>query len=53
MSTLAVSLLPADTVLLKNGDRVTGRLVNTVDSKLTVKTELMGDVAITLDVLTA
>lgn len=49
LSAIAASLLPADTVILTNGDRVTGKLVNTADGKLTVKTEFMGDVSISLD----
>jgi putative salt-induced outer membrane protein len=45
---LVIAALPAlaDTVTLSNGDRVTGKVVNTAGGKLTVKTEFMGDVQI-------
>ncbi len=36
----------ADTVSLKNGDRLTGEIVHLVDGKLTLKTEYAGDVVI-------
>ncbi len=45
-SILAVSLLHADTVVLSNGDRVTGKVIDTADGKVTVKTNLMGEVHI-------
>jgi putative salt-induced outer membrane protein YdiY len=38
----------ADTVMLSNGDRVTGEVTNTQDGKLTVISELMGTVEIPL-----
>ncbi len=47
---IVVFLLPglvlADQVMLKNGDRVTGKIVKKDGDKVTVKSELMGDVAI-------
>lgn len=42
----ACGLLSADTVVLSNGDRVSGAIVTTADGKLTVKTEFMGEVKI-------
>ncbi len=43
---LSHSAVIADTVVLSNGDRVTGTIVTTADGKVTVKTEFMGEVKI-------
>jgi len=40
------SLVWADQVALKNGDRVTGKILNTDDKTITMKTDLMGEVKI-------
>lgn len=40
--------LHADTIVLSNGDRVTGKVINTSDGKMTVKSDLMGDVVVAL-----
>jgi putative salt-induced outer membrane protein len=42
----AASSLLADQVALKNGDRVSGKIVNTDDKTITVKSDLMGEVKI-------
>lgn len=39
---------PADQITLKNGDRVTGKIVKTEGGKLVVNTELLGDVSVDL-----
>jgi len=36
-------LLPADEITLKNGDRVTGKIVKKDGDKVTIKSDLMGD----------
>jgi len=46
LSLLSSLALMADQVTLKNGDRVTGQIVKKDGDKLTVKSELMGDVTI-------
>ncbi len=51
-SLLPLSLL-ADQVTLKNGDRVTGQIVKKDGDKLTVKTELMGEVSIPWSAVTS
>jgi len=38
--------LLADQIALKNGDRVTGKILNTDDKTITVKTDLMGEIKI-------
>ncbi len=43
---LLPGLLPADQVTLKNGDRVSGKIVKKDGDKVTIKSELMGEVAI-------
>jgi small nuclear ribonucleoprotein (snRNP)-like protein len=43
----------ADQLTLKNGDRVTGKIVKKDGDKVTVKTDLMGDVTIAWDAVTA
>ncbi len=43
---LTFGLASADTVVLSNGDRVSGVIVTTADGKVTVKTEFMGEVKI-------
>lgn len=45
--------LPADQVTLKNGDRITGRIVKKDGGKLTVKSELMGEVSIPWSAVTS
>ena len=42
----------ADQVTLKNGDRVTGKIVKTDGGKLVVTTDLLGDVSVDLSVVT-
>jgi putative salt-induced outer membrane protein YdiY len=44
--TLLCSIAFADQVTLKNGDRVTGKIVQKDGAKLTMKTDLMGEVTI-------
>ena len=46
-------LLLADQVTLKNGDRVTGQIVKKDGDKLTVKSELMGEVSIPWSAVTS
>lgn len=42
------SQTPADQITLKNGDRVTGKIVKSDGSKLLVTTDLLGDVSVDL-----
>jgi putative salt-induced outer membrane protein len=42
----------ADQISLKNGDRVTGKIVKSDGSKMLVKTELLGDVTVDLPAVT-
>ncbi|HEV8133394.1 MAG TPA: DUF481 domain-containing protein [Pyrinomonadaceae bacterium] len=42
----------ADQITLKNGDRVTGKIVKSDGGKLVVKTELIGDVSVDLSAVT-
>ena len=42
----------ADQITLKNGDRLTGKIVKTEGDKLVIKTDLVGDVSIDLSVVT-
>jgi putative salt-induced outer membrane protein YdiY len=42
------SSLWADQVVLKNGDRLTGKIVNLIDGKMTVKSDVAGEVTIDL-----
>ena len=42
----------ADQITLKNGDRVTGKIVKTDGGKLVVSTELLGDVSVDLAAIT-
>jgi len=42
----------ADQITLKNGDRLTGKIVKTEGDKLVIKTELVGDVSVDLTVVT-
>ncbi len=51
--TLAGSALWADQVTLKNGDRVTGKIVKKDGDSLTVKSDLMGDVTVKWENVTA
>jgi putative salt-induced outer membrane protein len=51
--TLSPSLVAADQVTLKNGDRITGQIVKKDGDKLTVKSELMGEVTIPWSAVTA
>src|SRR5262245_63656743 len=44
--TLLHAPLFADTVKLKNGDRITGKVVNLLEGKLTIKTDAMGEIKI-------
>jgi putative salt-induced outer membrane protein YdiY/small nuclear ribonucleoprotein (snRNP)-like protein len=46
------SQTPADQITLKNGDRVTGRIVKTDGGKLVVTTDLLGDVSVDLAAVT-
>ncbi len=46
-------LLFADQLTLKNGDRVTGKIVKKDGDKITIKTDLMGDVTIPWDAVTS
>jgi len=50
---LALFPLAADVVTLKNGDRITGKIVKKDGGKLTVKGELTGDVTVPWDAVTA
>src|SRR5262245_42292767 len=43
----------ADQITLKNGDRVTGKIVKTDGGKLVIKTQLLGDVSVDLAVVTS
>jgi putative salt-induced outer membrane protein YdiY len=43
----------ADQVTLRNGDRVSGKIVKSEGGKLVIKTELLGDVTVDLAVVTA
>jgi hypothetical protein len=52
-SLLFSGLLFADQLTLKNGDRVTGKIVKKDGGKITIKTDLMGDVTIPWDAVTA
>jgi putative salt-induced outer membrane protein YdiY len=59
LKTIAICLLiglagPAwcDQIVLKNGDRVTGKIVRKDGGKLTIKSELMGDVTVPWDAVT-
>ncbi len=40
------SYVSGDSIVLSNGDRVTGQVTDSTDGKMTVKSELMGDVVI-------
>src|SRR5437868_4034453 len=51
--TLGRGLSFADQITLKNGDRVTGKIVKKDDGKVTVKSDLMGAVTIPWDAVTA
>ncbi len=44
--------LAAEQVTLKNGDRVTGTIVNMTDKKLTIKTDYAGVITIDWDAVT-
>jgi len=46
------SQTPADQITLKNGDRVTGKIVKTDGGKLVVTTDLLGDVSVDLAAVT-
>jgi putative salt-induced outer membrane protein YdiY/small nuclear ribonucleoprotein (snRNP)-like protein len=46
------SQAPADQITLKNGDRVTGKIVKTDGGKLVVTTDLLGDVSVDLAAVT-
>jgi putative salt-induced outer membrane protein YdiY len=48
-SVLATAVAQADEVVLNNGDRITGKLVELADGKLTIKTEYAGTVKIDWD----
>ena len=52
---LSSTLVHADQITLKNGDRLSGAIVRTDDDAktLTIKTELIGDVTVPFDVVTA
>jgi putative salt-induced outer membrane protein len=43
---VSANLLFGDLVALKNGDRVSGKIINTDDKTITVKSDLMGEVKI-------
>lgn len=43
----------ADQITLKNGDRLTGKIIKSDGAKLVVKTELIGDVSVDLSAVTA
>ncbi len=45
----AATAAHADVVTLKNGDRVTGTFVNEKDGKLALKSEVLGDLSISVD----
>ena len=47
--TLSISVLFADTVVMKNGDRVTGAVVKKDDSHLTIKSEQLGTITLPWD----
>lgn len=49
---LAVSVVRADQVILKNGDRLTGKIVNGDGKTLLLKSEFAGDVTIQWDAIT-
>jgi len=53
MLCLGFGPLFADQLMLKNGDRVTGNIVKKDGGKVTVKSDLMGDVTIPWDAVTA
>jgi putative salt-induced outer membrane protein len=42
----AILILQADQVTLKNGDRITGKIITSDDKTVTIKTEAMGEVKI-------
>jgi preprotein translocase subunit YajC len=46
MAALLTTLVHADEVVLTNGDRITGKVVELVDGKLSIKTEYAGVVKI-------
>ena len=46
LSCLTAPWAVADTILLSNGDRVSGAIVNTTGGKLVVKTEFLGEVTV-------
>ena len=52
-SILFSGLLFADQLTLKNGDRVTGKILKKDGDKVTIKTDLMGDVTIPWNAVTA
>ena len=52
-SVLLARLTFADQLTLKNGDRVTGKILKKDGAKVTIKSDLMGDVTIPWDAVTA
>jgi Protein of unknown function, DUF481 len=52
-SALLAGLAFADQLTLKNGDRVTGKILKKDGGKVTIKSDLMGDVTIPWDAVTA
>ena len=43
---LAVQTVPADQVYLTNGDKISGKVIKLVDGKLTLKSELIGELTL-------
>jgi len=46
--TFGVATAVADQITLKNGDRLTGKIVKSDGGKLVIKTDLLGDVTVDL-----
>src|SRR5713226_2935133 len=51
--TFVSGILFADQLTLKNGDRVTGKILKKDGDKITIKSDLMGEVTIPWDAVTA